>query len=328
MRVRISDEGRLHFFTELERRGLGVNQIAELSGVTARTVRNWRSGKYTVPSEQHRRMSVFLNGQGLSETETLPDWWNNKEAGRKGHVVQTDRHGQLGTLEGRHLGGTTSYERRKDKPGDIFELNMILEAEKSVRLAELIGILIGDGCLTKYQMSVALSSLVDLEYAPFVAQLIEDLFGIRPTLSKRNDSNCILITVSSRLLVEFLNRGGVLIGNKIKQNLDIPSWILEDEPYTIACLRGIFDTDGCIFQERHKIKDKVYSYPRIAYVSASSCLRVTIRDALFDLGFSPKRRNNRSVNLESFTDVSKYFKIIGSSNSKHTNRFRLFGGVA
>lgn len=328
MRIRISDEGRLNFFTELERQGLGVNQIAKLSGVTERTVRNWRSGKYTVPIEQHRRMSVFLNGQGMPQTETLPDWWNNKEAGRKGHAAQVDEHGQLGTQEGRRLGGTTSYERRKDKSGDIFELNTILEAKKGVRLAELTGILIGDGCLIKYQMSVALSSLVDLEYTRFVAQLIEGLFGIRPTISNRSDSNCILITVSSKSLVEFLNRKGILTGNKIKQNLDIPGWILQDESYAIACLRGVFDTDGCIFQERHKIKNKVYSYPRIAYVSASSYLRVTIRDVLFDLGFSPKIRNNRSVNLESFTDVSKYIKIIGSSNPKHVNRFHLFGGVA
>lgn len=129
-------------------------------------------------------------------------------------------------------------------------------------------------------------------------------------------------------MVEFLKERGVLQGNKLKQGLDMPRWILDEPEYRIACLRGIFDTDGCIFQERHNIKDKIYSYPRLSFVSASEALRGSISTSLLDLGFKAKIRGNRSVNLERFEDITEYFRIVSTSNPKHLRRFHSFGGIA
>ena len=110
--------------------------------------------------------------------------------------------------------------------------------------------------MTRYQVSIALSSLVDEEYCKFVMELIQNLFGLQPKLFKRKNSNCLVIVVSSVALVEFLAQNGILQGDKIRQNLDIPNWILTDNEYAKACIKGIFDTDGCIFQECHTIKQK------------------------------------------------------------------------
>ncbi len=302
--------------------------MAELCGVSSRTVSYWKGGEYTIPERHARQLIALVGGRVLAEAWLLPDWWNNNDAGKKGAIAQVAVHGPLGTLEGRRLGGSNSYERRKNAPKDIFTPNIILEPRNTAALAELIGVLIGDGCVTKYQVSIATSSLVDYEYAQFVAQLIEQLFNVRPSLFKMKNSNCVNITVSSLRMVEFLVQKGIIRGNKLRQGLDIPDWVLRDDLFKEACLRGIFDTDGCIFQERHKINGKTYSYPRMAFVSMSRPLRESIRNALFDLGFEPKIRNNRSVNFERFTDITKYFKIVGSSNPKHISRFRSFGGVA
>ena len=43
--------------------------------------------------------------------------------------------------------------------------------------------------------------------------------------------------------------------------------------------------------------------------------------------FALKSGYNRSVNLESLNDISRYFDLIGTSNLKHLNRFSSFGGV-
>src|SRR5207244_1846894 len=107
----------------------------------------------------------------------------------------------------------------------------------------------------------------------------------------------------------------------------IPAWIIDNKELSAACVRGIFDTDGCIFQERHRIKEKLYCYPRWSLVSMSNNLRLTISDILSGLELSPRIRNNRSVNLESRSDINAYFELIGTSNLKHLNRFRTFGGV-
>jgi hypothetical protein len=141
-------------------------------------------------------------------------------------------------------------------------------------------------------------------------------------------SNCLVITASSIELVEFLVYCGLPMGNKIKQNLDIPIWILEDKYLSLACLRSIFDADGCVFLERHKIKEKTYPYPRLSFFSASHNLRSSIYEVLLDLDFQPKIRNNRSVNLERRSDISMYFSMIGCSNPKHLHRWDTFGEVA
>ena len=78
----------------------------------------------------------------------------------------------------------------------------------------------------------------------------------------------------------------------------------------------------------HKIKQKVYSYSRLSFVSASLPLRLSVYQGLKNFGFSPKIRNNRSVQLENRAEIIDYFDKIGTNNPKHRNRFEKFiGGV-
>ena len=65
----------------------------------------------------------------------------------------------------------------------------------------------------------------------------------------------------------------------------------------------------------------------MALVSLSPPLRRTVAAKLIDLGMNGLVRSNRSVTLERFTDIEKYFKIVGSRNPKHLNRWTAFGGV-
>ncbi len=327
MRIRLSDKDRKLLFKGLSQKGLGLKEIANIAGVSTRTVTDWKRGKYTM-TIVHFKKIIRPSGINprLISPESLDSWWNNRIAGKKGAAVRMEKHGPLGTPEGRSLGGKNSYKKRRGRL-DIFTKKTILKPKKSEEFAELIGILIGDGSVTKYQVSIATSSLVDYEYSLFVAKLIKSLFGTTPTVSKRKTMNCITIVVSSVALVEFLQKHGILRGHKLKQSLDIPVWVLEDRSYKIACLRGIFDTDGCIFQETHRIKGKTYSYPRLSFVSMSINLRGTIHEILSELEFTPKIRNNRSVNLENRADIDAYFRMVGTSNPKHASRFRTFGGV-
>ncbi len=329
MRLRFSDEERVRFFTELQQKGIGLGQIASATGVSIRTVSDWKRGKYTIPTQHFNKIveSAAINPASI-KADILGSWWNNAAAGKKGSAIRTIRHGSFGTPEGRSRGGNNSYAKRKDMAGDIFARNKILHPTRNELFAEFIGIMIGDGNMTKYQASISLSSLVDVEYSCYVVNLVEKLFGISPRVTKALSSNCLVIVVSSIELVEFLNQNGVLIGDKIRQKLDIPSWILRDRECALACVRGIFDTDGCVFQERHNINGKSYAYPRLSLVSASSALRSSVYEVLSDLEFSPKIRNNRSVNLERFSDIATYFKVVGTSNSKHLSRWTLFGEVA
>ena len=328
MRVKLSDTDRINLFNSLERKGFNSVRIAQITGVCARTICDWKRGKYTIPSDHFNKI-VVLSGVNSNELniEKLDDWWNNKESGKKGGLLRVHKYGAPGNYESRRLGGINSYKKRKNKKDQIYTPKIIKKPVLSKSFAEYVGVLIGDGGLTKYQVVVSMNSVDDYEYALFVAELVKDLFDITPTLSKRKNIKCLNVVVSSTELVKFLELNGVLQGNKIKQGLDIPSWILGNKKYSIACLRGIFDTDGCIFQESHKIKGRIYSYARWSLVSASPYLRESVYRILIDLEFFPKIRNNRSVNLENLIDISTYFKVVGTSNPKHLSRWIKFGGV-
>lgn len=327
MRVSLPDTDREQLFIALIHKGFGRQQIAKLTGVSTRTVFDWKRGKYTIP-EQHFNLIIRaanIDCAALKITR-IEDWSHTAIAGRLGAAIRAQKYGSLGTPESRRRGGMNSYLARKDSPLDIFTPKSIKHPQKDALLAEFVGILIGDGGVTKYQVIIATNAIDDYEYSLFIVKLINRLFGLKSKVSVRDGTKALSITISSVALVEFLISIGIIKGDKLKHDLDIPTWILKDRDFSLACLRGIFDTDGCIFQERHKIKEKTYCYPRLSFVSMSPYLCGSIYETLFSLDLSPKMRNNR-VNLEARKDIDRYFRIIGTSNPKHLERYLRFGGV-
>lgn len=187
----------------------------------------------------------------------------------------------------------------------------------------------GDGGITKRQVTVTLNKEDDRLYVLYVTKLIKGLFGVEPSLyTKNNGEKAVNIVVSRTHLVKCCSTLGLKIGNKIKQNLDIPEWVQNEKLFLLACIRGLVDTDGCMFQETHRIKGRSYSYPRLAFTSASPPLRLSVTRALEDIGLHPRLRTKRNVQLEVGAEIRKYFKVVGTSNPKHRERFNKFiGGV-
>jgi hypothetical protein len=53
-----------------------------------------------------------------------------------------------------------------------------------------------------------------------------------------------------------------------KFNLIIPSEILASNSFAIACIRGIFDTDGCVYsryKKRYDLHKRIYCYAVIQF---------------------------------------------------------------
>jgi predicted XRE-type DNA-binding protein len=106
MRVQLSDVERIKLFKHLEQKSFGQKWVSEITGVSARTVTDWKRGKHTIPA-QHFDTIIKLSGieKSLVEHNVLDDWWNNADAGKKGAATRMQRHGPLGTPEGRRRGG-------------------------------------------------------------------------------------------------------------------------------------------------------------------------------------------------------------------------------
>src|SRR5260221_5964975 len=78
----------------------------------------------------------------------------------------------------------------------------------SIDLAEFVGICLGDGYVSKYQVFVTLNSIVDHEYIPYVMNLIQKLFPkVGMSLVKRKD-NATDVRINSSIVASFLSSMG------------------------------------------------------------------------------------------------------------------------
>ena len=131
------------------------------------------------------------------------------------------------------------------------------------------------------------------------------------------------IVVSRTRLVQFcVEKLGLVIGNKVKQRVDIPNWIKDNRKFQIACVRGLVDTDGCIFTHRYRSNGRYYSYKKFDYTSVSQPLLRSAYEILKENGLNPRFFRGKSIRLDSIEDIRKYFEIFGTSNPKHLRRYQ------
>lgn len=182
-----------------------------------------------------------------------------------------------------------------------------------------MGILLGDGHIGRWQWSVTLNSVADREYSKFVIKATEALFGFKPGVHFRKDSNTLVITGSGTRSIGYFQSLGLKTGNKVKQQVGVPDWIVEDEGLSIACLRGLVDTDGGVFIHRYKVNGKEYSYLKLCFVNRSVPLLNFAYRTLEKLKFNPKiidKVENKRVWLYNQQEVKGYLKKVGTNNPR------------
>lgn len=304
---------------------LSIQEIARLSNVSERTIRDWRREKFLMDFSAVRILCDKLHIVVPSEIEVKERYWYVRVGARKGALAVIEKYGRVG--------GDPEYRKRRwrewwEQKGR-FKSHPVIGVTKPIRrprpsrkLAEFVGIMMGDGGITKNQLRVTLNSRDDTEYVPFVKRLTEELFKIPVSIAPRKDQMAVDLVISRTELVRFCNEKlGLPIGNKIKQGLDMPGWIKEDVGFQTACLRGLVDTDGCIFNEVHHINKKTYSYQRLNFRSASPPLRNSVFSLLKGLGMNPTMRNDTAVQLENKEAIIKYFHTVKTHNPKHLRKF-------
>jgi hypothetical protein len=300
-----------------------VEKIAIWCNKSERTIRDWRREKFLIDEES---LNILVKKSKVlypNSVKIIDTFWYTKKGSMLGWKAVIKKYGKFPKDEKKRKEKWYEWWEKKGKfsKNRIGKRKRINVPRKSKKLSEFVGIMIGDGSITKSQIQISMSSVVDKEYSDHVKTLIEELFNVSPSIINIPCSNVIKIIVSRKNLVDYCKKIGLKEGNKLKNHLSIPFWIKNNTAYKKSCLRGIMDTDGCIFSECHKYKNKIYKYKRWNITSASPYLRKDISDILNDLDFSPKIRNNRCVQLENNTEIKKYFEKIGSNNPKHINRY-------
>lgn len=219
---------------------------------------------------------------------------------------------------GQSLGGKVS-------PGNLKDIKI---PEKSEELAELWGILLGDGNIQRkssykigvYNIKVTGHSILDRDYLiNFVKPLIEKLFNVRVRVYKSKNCKAINIVADGRKLVDFFEENGFKAGDKIRNQVKIPDWIKENPKFLAVCLRGLYDTDGCFYRLTNQ-----NSY-QIHFKNHNKSLLDDLHKGLIKLGIKPSKIIcNESIVITKKTEIEKFYKSIGFHNSKHLNKIEAY----
>lgn len=194
----------------------------------------------------------------------------------------------------------------------------VLLPKYSKSLAEFFGIMMGDGGINNsWQANITVNSVSDFDYSKYITVLCNKLFAIKPAVRKRKDAQALVISLASISIVEFLVLTGLPRGNKLKNGLVIPQWILCKQLYRKACVRGLIDTDGCIFIHTHKVKGKRYDNIGLTFTSYSLELILQVTEILQEFGISPHiSKSGRDIYIYQADSVLKYLKVFGTSNNR------------
>ena len=324
MRAQLNRQDLASFFSKIEKRldDPWAENVATICGVQPRTVRDWRRGKYTIPVSA---IHSLVNATGVKTptiTKQLDRYWYAHKGARLGALKRFELYGQLGTPEGRRNGGLRSIlvNKKLKKPG--FNVKKIKYPAQSTQLAEFTGAVLGDGSVTPYQISITVHRVDEREYANHIARLGKRLFGISPTLSDRSDHNTRTAVFSSKRLVRFFGKQDIPIGDKVRHQVMVPQWIRSSSGYSSACLRGLMDTDGCFYVDRHRYKNKVYHNATLHFSNHSIPLLEFVEQSFKDIGLHSTTKTRQAVFLRREDEIAHYFTEIGSSNPKHERRYK------
>jgi hypothetical protein len=202
-----------------------------------------------------------------------------------------------------------------------------MKMEYTEELAEIVGIMLGDGCLYldrlgKYQTSICLHK-EEISYLNDVKKLMENHFNYKFCITKIK--NAYLLRNTSVFLGNQLIKAGLKSGKKVKNKVIIPQWIFTNKNFLKSVIRGLFDTDGCVYK-------KYDDYLQIQF--KFGCLETTesLRNAIVLLEYNPTKiqkgwNNAKKTWFWKFyfsrqKEIDRFFREIKPRNSKHLLRYK------
>lgn len=167
---------------------------------------------------------------------------------------------------------------------------------QQLHLAYIVGVALGDGNLSRPNRRVTrLRITCDRKYPRMATEYVDSLKLLLPrnkvSIVERRD-NCFDISVYSTSLDTWMP-WRVGMGSKIQQSARVPLWIRGDAQYSVACLRGLIQTDGCLYVDR--------GYSMLAYTSNCRSLAKDVESMLLSLSFRPTATKIKNGSNDKYT---------------------------
>lgn len=206
---------------------------------------------------------------------------------------------------------------------------------ESKELAELIGIILGDGNIhihkksnNSYMLRIVGDSEKDKEYLlNYVKPLCENLFQLKCKIHKHNKFKELFLIVNSKQVVEFLISKGLVSGNKIANKVRVPKWIKNNDEYYAACIRGLMDTDGSIY----RLLPHWPNLFQICFTNRNMGLLEDVKCGLEKLGIVSSKictkANSPKIYITQKESIRKFYKVVSFKNPRHLVKIQPRGVV-
>ncbi len=312
-RIKLKEEFRQDFFKNiLSEQNFTLKQLSQKLSCGYSAIKKWKSGKSLIPENIVLELLDLQKAKSRDELDNnilakFPENWGAKVGG------DTYAHNYKNEIDYR-----MKYVR-KFKPSPT-----IPKIDESVW--EIIGICMGDGCLSRYFSNYEKRWKYDIiftgnmkddlsYYKGHLLPLLREKFHLNPKPQFRKKDNSLIVTIRSEKIFNFFKKLGVPVGKKLPK-IKITNLMRSSNVSKAAILRGLFDTDGHIFAR----KDEGYRYPHIEISSGSDRLRKNIKTAIRELGM-PAYIHSSNVLIRGGDNIKIWMKTIGSSHPTHINRY-------
>jgi len=163
--------------------------------------------------------------------------------------------------------------------------------------------MLGDGNILGNRVRIAFDKR-NTNYIIYVSRLITAIFGIKSKKEILERTNQAYLYFTNLFAVEKLIHLGLIAGNKIENSLGIPRWIKENKAYSKACIRGLIDTDGCIY--KCKREKQIY----IKFTNFNKQLLRDFREITLELKYPFAKANKNNLCLYRKNEVVRFIKDI------------------
>ncbi len=196
-------------------------------------------------------------------------------------------------------------------------------------MAELVGIIIGDGCIScarnHYFVEIVGNPKNELPYFDKIRYLVSKSTYKKPKITVR--AGGVRLKIYSKEFVQYLIHELHLPHGRGKNLLvQIPEPIERDWRLAKACIRGIMDTDGSFFLAR---KGNNHHYPCLEITTTSEGLANQVCRLLSINGFRIRTRIDARTPVPAFrlglygnNMVEKWNREIGFSNEKNSDKYQ------
>ena len=203
------------------------------------------------------------------------------------------------------------------------------------KLAEICGLHAGDGYLRNDGKRVELDISGSVEEKDFydchVIPLFSKFFAIKIAGKLFPHRNTYGFVIRDKEVVKFIHTLGFPYGGKTFI-VRAPKLVFKSQKNMKRFLRGVFDTDGCLYFE--KKQKKIHYYPRIILSTCSKNLCDDICRILKYLEIKYWLQQQKSKNpreslkykiwIRITSEVEKWFKSIGSKNGSKMSRYLIW----